>query len=76
MTTYLRFPDEMVLVTEEHDITEPVEFQLKLEGIIFEPVIVKDVVFWKLVPNLSKVEFSISPVDLSDLMDVESVKVE
>lgn len=59
MTTYIRLPDQMVLITEEHEITEPVEFELTLKGVIYDSAEFEGKTFWLMVPALNLAELKL-----------------
>ena len=56
MATYFRFPDQLVLVTDNHEVTGKSEFTLTIKGTVHDFAEAGGKIFWLLDPNLSQME--------------------
>jgi len=59
---YFRMPDQLVLVTKEHEVTGPSEFTLTMKGVVFDYAEASGKIFWLLEPNLEDIRFELQPI--------------
>ena len=53
--TYFRFPDQLVLITEHHEVNGTSEFKLTIRGTVRDYAEAGGRIFWMLEPNLDQI---------------------
>jgi len=64
--TYFRFPDQIVLVSDHHEVLGPSRFELKISGVIHATAEAGGKLFWLLEPDLTKMDTGDLIIELID----------